>query len=146
MSRNVRTIGIDEGCDQALGQMLRWKVRHLPVLDGVGSLRGVLTDRDLRHQLFDPAVQERIGRTPAMLLLKERPVRAAMSAPAICLGAMAEVGEAAELMRRHRIGSLPILDDAGRIVGILTETDVLRHLIRAQAPPEPEMEIIVSYP
>lgn len=145
MSRNVVTVGIDETCDHALSQMLRRSVRHLPVLDGDGSLRGVLTDRDLRHQLFDPVVLERIGHTPTMLLLKERPVRAAMSAPAICLGATAEIEEAARLMRQHRIGSLPVLD-AGRVVGIVTETDLLRHLARAEGPSGPEMDIIVAYP
>jgi acetoin utilization protein AcuB len=145
MSRSVATIGIDETCDQALSQMLRLKVRHLPVLDGGGNLRGVLTDRDLRHQLFAPGVLERMGHVPTMLLLKERPVRRAMSAPAICLGAMAEVEEAAGIMRQHRIGSLPVLD-GGKIVGIVTETDLLRHLVGAETSPRPELDIIVSYP
>jgi acetoin utilization protein AcuB len=104
MSRNVVTVGIDESCDHALSEMLRRSVRHLPVLDGGGSLRGVLTDRDLRHQLFDPAVLEHIGHTPMMVLLKERPVRTAMSAPAICLGATAEIEEAARLMREMSEG------------------------------------------
>jgi CBS domain-containing protein len=48
-------------------------------------------------------------------------------------------------MRQHRIGSLPVLD-AGKVVGILTETDLLRHLVRAEASPGPELDIIVSYP
>ena len=113
MSRNVVTVGIDESCDQALSRMLRSRVRHLPVLDGGGNLRGVLTDRDLRHQPFAPGVLERIGH------------RGAMSAPAICLGATAEIDEAAVIMRRHRIGSVPVLD-AAKVVGILTETDLLR--------------------
>jgi acetoin utilization protein AcuB len=125
--------------------MLHRKVRHLPVVDTGGDLRGVVTDRDLRHQLFVPGVLERLGHTPAGLLLGERGVRAAMSAPAICLGATAELEEAAALMRQHRIGSLPVLQ-AGKLVGILTETDLLRHLVRAAESREPELEIIVSYP
>jgi acetoin utilization protein AcuB len=145
MSRNVVTIGMDATCDQALAEMLRWKVRHLPVLDGGGDLRGIVTDRDLRHQLFAPGALGRIGRTPAMRLLAEQPVHAVMSAPAICLGMSADVEEAAGIMRRHRVGSLPVLD-GGKVVGILTETDLLRHLVSAEAPPGPELEIIVSYP
>jgi acetoin utilization protein AcuB len=145
MSRNVVTIGIDESCEQALSRMLHRKVRHLPVVDAGGDLRGVVTDRDLRHQLFVPGVLERVGHTPAGLLLRERSVRAAMSAPAICTGAKAELEEAATLMRLRRIGSLPVLH-AGKLVGILTETDLLRHLVGADASPEPELEIIVAYP
>jgi acetoin utilization protein AcuB len=145
MSRNVVTIGADETCDQALSEMLRWKVRHLPVLDAGGSLRGVLTDRDLRHQLLAPGVLERIPHTSTRLLLKERPVREAMSAPAICLGALAEIEEAAGIMRQNRIGSLPVVD-GGKVVGIVTETDLLRHLVRAEEAAGPELDIIVSYP
>jgi CBS domain-containing protein len=48
-------------------------------------------------------------------------------------------------MRLRRIGSLPVLH-AGKLVGILTETDLLRHLVGADASPEPELEIIVAYP
>jgi CBS domain-containing protein len=48
-------------------------------------------------------------------------------------------------MRQHRIGSLPVLE-AGKVVGILTETDLLRHLACIEAPPGPELDIIVSYP
>ena len=53
-----------------------------------------------------------------------------MSAPAICRGAPADVEEAAGIMRRHRVGSLPVLE-GGKVVGILMETDLLRHLVAA---------------
>jgi acetoin utilization protein AcuB len=145
MSRNVVTIGLEETCAGALARMLQWKVRHLPVLDASGKLRGIVTDRDLRHHLFAPGVLERIGRTPAMRLLEQQSVNAIMSAPAICLGASADVEEAAGIMRRHGVGSVPVLD-GDKIVGILTETDLLRHLVGAETPPGPELDIIVSYP
>jgi CBS domain-containing protein len=48
-------------------------------------------------------------------------------------------------MRQHRIGSRPV-PEAGEVVGILTETDLLRHLARIEAPPGPELDIIVSSP
>jgi acetoin utilization protein AcuB len=145
MSRNVVTIGLEETCAGALAQMLRWKVRHLPILDASGTLRGIVTDRDLRHHLFAPGVLERIGRTPAMRLLEQQPVHGVMSAPAVCLEASAELGEAVGIMRRHRVGSVPVLD-GGKVVGILTETDLLRHLVGAETPRGPELDIIVSYP
>ena len=145
MSPNVVTIGPDETCAGALARMRRWKVRHLPVLDADGTLRGIVTDRDLRHHLLAPGILERIGRTPAMRLLEQQSVHAVMSAPAIWLEASADLEEAVGLMRRHRVGSVPVLD-AGKIVGILTETDLLRHLVSAERPPGPELDVIVSYP
>lgn len=145
MSRTVVTIGMEQTCAEALAHMLRWKIRHLPVLDASGNLRGMVTDRDLRHHLFAPGVLEQIGRTPAMRLLEQQPVHAIMSAPAICLGASADIEEAAGIMRHHRVGSMPVLD-GGKIVGILTETDLLRHLVGAETPAGPELDIIISYP
>jgi acetoin utilization protein AcuB len=80
-----------------------------------------------------------------MRLLEQQSVHAIMSAPAICLGASADLEEAVGIMRGHRVGSVPVLD-GDKIVGILTETDLLRHLVGAEAPPGPELDIIVSYP
>jgi acetoin utilization protein AcuB len=143
MKRNVVTVGPEHTCGEAMARMLRWGVRHLPVVAGDGSLRGVLTDRDLRRHLFSPDVFPQVGRVPLETLLRARRVGDIMSAPAICLGAVAELEEAASLMRDHRIGSVPVVE-GGRVVGILTETDLLRHVARLEG--GPELEIIVAYP
>jgi CBS domain-containing protein len=49
-------------------------------------------------------------------------------------------------MRTEKVGSLPVVE-GGRVVGMLTETDVLRHIVRVDATSPPECaEIIVSFP
>ena len=49
-------------------------------------------------------------------------------------------------MRDGKIGSLPVVE-GGRLVGIITETDLLRELCRADAACSPEVtDIVVSYP
>jgi CBS domain-containing protein len=49
-------------------------------------------------------------------------------------------------MRSEKVGSLPVLEH-GRVVGILTETDLLRHVVRIDATCPPECaDIIVPYP
>lgn len=65
-----------------------------------------------------------------------------MTTPVLSIGVGADVEEAARLMRQHRIGSLPVLD-AGRVVGILTETDLLRYIVRADEACCEEVECIV---
>ena len=62
MSRDVVTIGDTDTCHEAVEQMCRRKVRHLPVLDRAGTLVGIVTDRDVRHRLFAPDVYRQIGR------------------------------------------------------------------------------------
>jgi acetoin utilization protein AcuB len=126
--------------------MLRMKARHLPVVAGDGTLQGIVTDRDLRHYLFTAGVFQHIGQTSVQTILTGAPVKAIMSAPAVCVAPTADVEEAARLMRQRKIGSVPVVE-GGRVVGILTETDMLRHIVRADERCSPEVEqIVVSYP
>ncbi len=146
MSRDVVTIGESESCYEAVKCMRRIKARHLPVLADDGSLQGIVTDRDLRHHLFTPLIFGEIGQTPVQALLIKVPVKQIMSAPVVSVSPESEVGEAAALMREHKIGSAPVVE-AGRLVGILTETDLLRHIVREDEQACPEMQdIVVSYP
>lgn len=146
MSRPVVAIAPGASGQDALRRMHEARVRHLPVIDQHGVLVGVVTDRDLRHYLFTPSAYPQLGVMPVDTLLGGVAVRDIMSAPPIALQADVEVAEAAYRMRKDRVGSLPVLD-GGRVVGIVTETDLLRHVCRVDASTTPEVaEIIVSYP
>ena len=146
MSRVVMTVGTEDSCREALTRMRELKLRHLPVTDLRGKMAGMLTDRDLRHYLFDPAVMRRIGMTPVDALLEAVSVREIMSAPVVSVEPEEEMETAVGLMRSRKVGSLPVVKD-GQVVGILTETDVLRRIVRVDATCSPGVEeIIVSYP
>jgi acetoin utilization protein AcuB len=145
MSRDVVTIGDTETCHEAVEQMCRRKVRHLPVLDREGALVGLVTDRDVRHWLFAPDVYRQIGEVPVRTLLRQAPVRGVMSAPVRCIDAAADVAHAAERMRRDKVGCLPVVEGP-RLVGILTEIDLLRSIVGAEASESPELDIVISYP
>jgi acetoin utilization protein AcuB len=145
MSRDVVTIGDSQTCHEAVAQMCRRKVRHLPVLDREGALVGIVTDRDVRHRLFASDVYAQIGEVPISTLLRQAPVRSVMSAPVRCIGVTADVAEAAERMRRDKVGCLPVVEGP-RLVGMLTEIDLLRHIAGAEAPGSPELDIVISYP
>jgi CBS domain-containing protein len=98
------------------------QIRHLPVVDERGRLIGIVTDRDLRQVVLDP----RIVQAPeaAALTLAALTVRDVMTWGVISVRADSDLRAAARLMRERKIGALPVVDD-GRVVGILTETDVL---------------------
>ncbi len=146
MSRNVMTVGPSDSCLDAVARMHRARVRHLPVVDPMGELIGVVTDRDLRHHLFDPRVLKDVGTIAVDILLKAVPVSDVMSSPVLSAEADDEVVEAARIMLEDKVGSLPVVEN-GRVVGIITETDVLRQICRAdQACPREIAEIVVSYP
>jgi CBS domain-containing protein len=48
-------------------------------------------------------------------------------------------------MRREKVGGLPVVEGS-RVVGMLTEIDVLRSIAGAEAPGSPELDIVISYP
>jgi acetoin utilization protein AcuB len=145
MTGSVVTIGADASGHDAVSLMVRNKIRHLPVVDDAGLLCGIVTDRDMRHRLFNADVFRSIGAVPVERLLSEIRVRDVMSAPTISVGPDAELAEAASLMAQKKLGSLPVVD-RGRIVGMITETDLLRSIVGADACCADVEAIVVSYP
>jgi CBS domain-containing protein len=91
-------------------KMRNGRFRRVPVVDEAGKLLGILSDGDLR---------EHVG------YLATTRVTAAMVENPITISAEAPVGSAADLMRWNKIGGLPVVDGEGRLVGIITESDLL---------------------
>jgi acetoin utilization protein AcuB len=145
MSRNVVTVGTSDSCLEAVARMHKGGVRHLPVVDKQGALLGIVTDRDLRHHLFAPRVFNQVGTMAVDVLLKTVPVTAVMSSPVLSVESDDEVVDAARVMLEDKVGSLPVVEN-GRVVGIVTETDVLRQICRADGCAPDVAEIVVSYP
>jgi len=123
MTRSPVAIPSDALVEGAAAMMRTRKLRHLPVTDRGGRLVGIITDRDLRQVIFDPAIQARLGR--AGETLKALAVRDVMTWGVITVRPETAIRDAAWLMREQRVGALPVLR-SGRLVGILTERDVLR--------------------
>jgi acetoin utilization protein AcuB len=145
MNRTLVTIAESSSCREAVELMHRARIRHLPVLRDDGALVGVVTDRDLRHYLFRPHVGKDIGASSVELLLKAEAVSEIMSAPVLTIDAADAVTEAARIMLENKVGSLPVTE-GGRLVGIITETDLLREICRADPACSPEVtDIIVSH-
>lgn len=146
MSREPVTIGPTESCLDAVVRMQRARVRHLPVVNRDGLLVGIVTDRDLRHYLFTPQAFQALGSTPVDVLLDGVRVAEIMSTDVVTVEADATVGHAADIMRKQRVGSLPVMENR-RMIGIVTEVDILRQIGRVETTCAPQCaEVIVSYP
>jgi acetoin utilization protein AcuB len=128
MNRGVATIHSDTLARGAAEMMRTRRVRHLPVVDRGGRLVGIVTDRDLRQVVFDPALQARAGGLADAL--KAVTVRDVMTWAVITVRPDTPLREAARIMREQKVGALPVVQ-SGKVVGILSEVDVLDAFARA---------------
>jgi acetoin utilization protein AcuB len=124
MTRGVSVIDADALAIGAAEMMRARKIRHLPVVDAEERLIGIVTDRDLRQVVFDPAMRERLG--SAAEAVGTLRVRDIMTRGVVTVRPETEIREAARLMHERKLGALPVVAPDGKVRGILTESDVLQ--------------------
>ncbi len=115
----------DTGLFQAQRLMQERGFRHLLVMED-DELVGIISDRDVRLNLPSPASSLSVWELN--YLLARLTVGQVMTRAIVTIGPRRPLGAAARLLLDHRIGALPVVED-GRVVGILTETDLLRALL-----------------
>lgn len=123
MSADVATVARRDSVEIADGVMTLGHIRHLPVLDGT-EVVGVLSQRDLFRSALGAALA--FGMTRPQEVMRMLEVGDVMTAPPVTIGPEAPVQDAARAMEERRIGCLPVVE-GGRLVGILTATDILRY-------------------
>jgi acetoin utilization protein AcuB len=101
--------------------MRRHGVRHLPVVAG-GKLLGIVSARDLARAQPSPATS--LARHELNYLLDRLTVEDIMSRPVVVVEPSRALDEAVRLMLVEGIRALPVTE-AGRLVGVLTDADVL---------------------
>ncbi|HEX2166293.1 MAG TPA: CBS and ACT domain-containing protein [Longimicrobiales bacterium] len=121
MTSHVHTASPETTLAEALSMTRAHRIRHLPILEEE-RLVGIVTDRDLRLAMPPIWADEH---DELMQALHTRRVGELMITDIITVQPDTPVEDAAKLLYSHRIGCLPVLED-GRLVGILTETDLLR--------------------
>ncbi len=123
MTTAVKTLGRNDQLSIADDVMHAERIRHLPVLDEGGQLCGIVSQRDMFRGALAAVLG--YGKVAQHKLLATLVVKEVMSTDVITIAPEATIGEAVAVMLERKIGCLPVLDD-GRLVGILTETDLIK--------------------
>ncbi len=112
------------------GLFHKHKLRHLPVIDG-GVIVGVISDRDLLRSIspYVGTVAED-GRDRETLNHKAHQI---MTRNPITITPETPVDDAGQILLKHNVSCLPVLDDSGHVVGIITKKDILRALLALEA-------------
>lgn len=122
MSRDVVAVEADLPFLEARLILKDKQIRHLPVVDR-GKLLGVVTDRDLKEAA--PSGATTLDVYEMNYLLLKMKVRDLIKRQPVTIRPTNSVEKAALLMHDHKIGCLPVVDDAGTLIGMITETDLL---------------------
>jgi acetoin utilization protein AcuB len=105
-------------------------VRHLPVVNEQGELVGMVSDRDLRALLVPHFLRREAVEGGG--IVAGAPVSTVMSGNVISVDMEDDVSLVADLIMRHKVGAIPVLDADGKLVGIVSYVDLLRYYAGAQ--------------
>ena len=140
MQRNVVTVAPDTRLTQVLRLLQPRGFRHVPVMHNE-ALVGIISDRDVKQAMVSLAGAGAVG--AELERARERLTASEiMGRTVTTIAPMDTVEEAARLMATQKISALPVTED-GRLVGIVTETDVLALFVRAMGVLEPSSRLDV---
>lgn len=135
------TAGPDDSLADALRLTREHRVRHLPIVLPDGALAGIVSDRDIRLAMPSPLTVADAERTS---FLERTSIEQVMSQDVVTVLPRDTIEDAAKALYTHRIGAVPVVEAAGRLVGILSETDILHAFVQILGGAEPHSRIEVS--
>jgi CBS domain-containing protein len=133
MQEKIVTISAGESLSTVEDIMRLGRVRHMPVVSS-GKLVGVVSERDLLRSSLSSVSSHGTAERKAFLYAIE--IGRVMSQPPIVIPPDATVRQAAQVMAENKIGCLPVVEGE-ELVGIVTETDVLRWVAETNDRPRP---------
>ena len=116
MNKNVKTVRPDSTVKDATKSMVDNGVGSLIVLSGAGMVTGIITERDV---LTDIVIK---GMDSAKVKVED-----VMTKKLVTVSPESSLEDAADLMTKHKIKKLPVVDQNGSLIGIITATDLIRY-------------------
>lgn len=144
MSREVQSVTPDAPIAYAIELLIARNVRALPVVDENQRVVGIVTDGDLMRRLELPAAGVTAAMTAGELSAQLSKLRQSgltvadlMHTDVITVKESEPVARAIQIMAERNIKRLPVVDEAGRLVGMVSRVDVLRAMAQPQAAERP---------
>ena len=144
MTTDVLTVGPDSTLKEVAELLAGRGISGAPVVDGDGTLLGVVSEADILAKERRPAHQTRFGRMlgypePDEAKSHARTAREAMTSPAVTIDANRRVDAAAALMLDRSVNRLPVVGHDGKLLGIVTRADLVRAFIHTDEQIESEI-------
>ena len=133
MRKDVITAREGDSVEKTYAEMLRGRFRHMPVVAEGNRLVGIVSDRDLRNVLV--FLNDAQGNRQAVGD-KTLTIGKVMTPEPMAADPGDSLKTAVRVMVKHKFGCLPVCDAAGKLVGLVTETDMLKLLEDLLAQPK----------
>lgn len=143
MSHPVITVHPELSIQEALKRMREEHIRRFPVVDQRGRLVGIVSERDLLHAAPSDATSLSIWEVN--YLVSKITVEKVMTRRVTTVAEDTPLEEAARIMADNKIGGLPVVHD-GKLVGIITETDLFKIFLEMLGAREPGIRLAVLVP
>ena len=139
MSRQVTSLKPEDNARQALNFLFEKEISGLPVIDTEGRLAGMFTEKEVLSYIL-PSYIAQVGRfiyeenpkstKKKILELNNMQVQQIMRKEVVTIGEDATLCEVARIMLTKKARRLPVVDAAGKVVGIVARIDVARAMAR----------------
>ena len=126
MSKNVIAVDINDSMQEAIKLLKENDIKMMPVLKK-GKLVGVVTDRDLKRASASDATTLDVHEL--LFLISKIKIKDIMTKDPIMIPEDFTVEETAEILLKNKISGAPVIDNEGKVVGTITQTDLFRVLI-----------------
>ncbi len=143
MMRNPVHVDENDSMKKAMDMLREHEIRHMPVLKDGEKLVGILSERDIKQASPSPATALEIREI--YYLLDKVKVKQIMTRRPYTISSTASIEEAALILREKKIGCLPVVEE-GRLVGIITETDILDAFIESMGVSGPGYRVEIALP
>ncbi|RQD66747.1 CBS and ACT domain-containing protein [Desulfonatronovibrio magnus] len=127
MSSEVTTVTKDTSMLKASKIFKDNNFRRLPVVDDSGKLVGIVTDRDIKDA--SPSKATTLDVHELYYLLSEIKIKDIMTPSPFTINVGDSLEKAAIRMLEKKVEGLPVVDEKGEVVGIITETDIFKALV-----------------
>jgi acetoin utilization protein AcuB len=146
MQRNVVTVSPSTSLAEARALMRGRNIHQLPVVAEDGTLVGILSSHDIRETILPASLLPDVSAAEAEEILKKTPVERVMTRKVITATLRDTLEDAIVLLHDFRLNALPVLDDRGRVAGIISRTDILEAFIESLGIGEVSSRLEVAVP
>jgi acetoin utilization protein AcuB len=143
MSHPVITIHPEVPIQEALDMMHKEHVHRFPVVDSRGRMIGLVSETDILNA--SPSEVTTLSMWEVNYLISKITVKKVMVTDVITVTEDTPIEEAARIMADHSISGLPVMRE-GKVVGIITETDLFKIFLELMGAREPGIRISALVP